>query len=151
MWKEAGIPIAIWAYFIAEGIRNGLMISKLKIEPSEPLPFNFLIVVFGAVSLFGFTVTWANYNRKKMRFELWLEKKLTAESFQIIIRRARFHYLAAAFFALTGTIGLHHANQTGAPEINRQILQSFLFMGMGIITGWAAARTFKSKSSPNHI
>ena len=143
--KEIGIPLIIWLFFIPQSIIGGLNFASLKLEPNEPMPQKFRIIVLSAAFFMGFIITLVNYLRPQMEFERKLEKILSEESYKIIGKRLKLYLLGSLFFGLFGISGLIKCHFINAPTINVQILQVPVVVGIGILCGRLVSLLIKSK------
>lgn len=142
-FKEIGIPIIVWLFFIPQSINLGLKIASVEIEPNDVIPLKYLMIILLVLFLFSLIITMANYFRPKMRFETILEKILTKESYDIIVKRVWPSLLGTLFFCLPGLVGLIKCMIINSPTINKEILLFPLMFGIGIFVGASISNIIK--------
>jgi len=145
--KEICIPAILWLIFVSESVRFGMAIGAMKIEPQDTMPLWFMAIVCGLSFFLTFCLAIVNCLRKKMGFELFLEKVLTAKSYDIIARRTKPFLLGFVFFALGGAVEIIRSFLVHSPDINRQVLTVVIFFGSGILIGWLVSLPIMARRS----
>ena len=131
-WKKYW-PVLPWAFFLCSGANGGLQIAASDVQPKDPLPLKLYLILTTICLAFGWLAVFVNKSIKR------------GQRREEILKKGKFYLLGGSFFSACGVTGLIQCEMITAPIINKQILGTFLFVGLGIFLG---CLTTKSEDTP---